>query len=375
VGVVTNDIRGLATNATPALPAPFNDPAFWPAFAVDVGGLLLYDYLERNQRTLFAFFRFLGVADVENRPATGTRSAFRRRGIRWDRLVVAGTNPVQLFRVVYGWDGVFEYARLFENSAALAAGFGAPISVEDASPILLNAYYDAAAPARRNVAELRIPLFWAVVTEGGPLAFVQVALTALPMPPAGNRTADPVGFALFPAVQGAAGIRFDVTDWLEGRLSGGFESVGAVRLEIRPTGAGVSVSPTLAASIAAEGRLTASPPQPWLLFGARDSTRFELAGAHASIGARGVLPEMDALIEIAADSAALVLDFGEGDGFLQKAAASTPHPLGMVLEGRSRTGGPSAGGRRRLLRERAARLASRGRGARRGGRASSAAAG
>lgn len=340
IGVVTNDIRGLATNSTPTLPPPLDDPAFWIAFAADVGELLLYDYLEHNQPVLFGFLRFLGVATLEERAATATRSAFLRRTIRWDRLVLAGSNPLQLFQEVYGWGGTFEHQRLLQNFAALAAGLRAPVSVVKPSAQLLDAYYDPTAPVRRDVTQLRAPVYWAVVERGGVLGFVQLAVVVLPIPPAGSRTANPVGFAITPDIVGSTAAEIDITDWLRAELSGGFQSVGAIRLDIRPTGAGVSLSPTLGASIAAEARLIAAPPEPWLLFGARDSTRFELAAAHASIGARGVVPEMEAIVEVGADRAALVLDFGEGDGFLRKIFGGQPQrfELGASMTWSSRDG-------------------------------------
>ena len=79
----------------------------------------------------------------------------------------------------------------------------------------------------------------------------------------------------------------------------------------------MTVSPTLGLTLNASARLDAQPAAPWVLLGTAGSTRLELAHAHASLGVKGPVAALEVLLAAGADSAAFVVDFGDGDGFLQ----------------------------------------------------------
>ena len=102
----------------------------------------------------------------------------------------------------------------------------------------------------------------------------------------------------------------------------------------------MTVSPTLGLTLNASARLDAQPAAPWVLLGTAGSTRLELAHAHASLGVKGQVAALEVLIAAAADSAAFVVDFGDGDGFLQHFFGGNPQQfdLALGLAWSSRTG-------------------------------------
>jgi hypothetical protein len=70
--------------------------------------------------------------------------------------------------------------------------------------------------------------------------------------------------------------------------------------------------------------IDAKPPTPWIPIGTADSIRLELRHAHAALKAKGPVQDLEFIIEGAADEAALIIQFGEGDGFLQEVLGDSP---------------------------------------------------
>jgi hypothetical protein len=341
IGLVVADVHALATTSpSGTLPAPLNDPAFWSAIATDLLQYLVYVYLERHQTALFGILRFLGVAALEPQAATATRAAYDRRTMRFDRLLEAVENPEGLMADVYGWGGTFAHDSFVENLGSMFAGLGAPALVTRPPDAALDLYYDAGAAPRETVLEVSLPLYWAVVQAGGVMGYASFALILVPIPPNDSRTADPAGFAITPDVIGSLSQSIQLTAALQLQVSGGLESVGAIALELRPGHTSVTFSPTLGLTLNASAKLDAQPPAPWVLLGSAGSTRLELAHAHASLGVKGPVAALEVLLAAGADSAAFVVDFGDGDGFLQHFFGGNPQQfdLALGLAWSSRTG-------------------------------------
>jgi hypothetical protein len=305
-------------------PPPLGDPAFWSSLAGDLLDLLLVRYLEQHQPRLLGLLRLAGIVTEDLQPTAGDRGAFRHCRVHWDRIVTLASNPPKLMTVAYGWDATLEHARLVTALADASRHFGAPIDLIEAPASLLDSYWDQSATVRQKIMHLQVPLHREISDTATQLTLLSVALAVMPIPPpapAGTSTADPVGFMLAPVVTGQVTRDIEVTEGVRLALSGGFET-GGLQLEIRPRNAAVGT--TLTGRLDAEAQLIVAPAQPWVLLGSRQSTRFELAEAHLGLAAHGTPPNVDVGIEAAADKAALVIDFGEGDGFLQKLLGGKP---------------------------------------------------
>jgi hypothetical protein len=341
IGLVVADVHALTTTSpSGTLPTPLNDPAFWAAIATDLLQYLVYVYLERYQPALFGILQFLGVAALEPQAATATRAAYDRRTMRFDRLLEAVANPEALMADIYGWGGTFAYNQFVENLGSMFAGLGAPALVQSPSDAALDSYYDPGAAARETLEEVSLPLYWAIVEAGGAVGYASFSLILVPIPPQGSRTADPAGFAITPDVIGSLSQSIQLTPALQLQVSGGLESVGAIALEVWPEDTSVTVSPTLGLTLNASARLDAQPAAPWILLGTAGSTRLELAHAHALLGVQGPVAALEVLLAAGADSAAFVVDFGDGDGFLQHFFGANPQQfdLALGLAWSSRTG-------------------------------------
>ncbi|QES38586.1 hypothetical protein DEJ48_38890 [Streptomyces venezuelae] len=327
-GAVADVVSALSALGPPAQGPPplLDDPAFWNSLAQDVPNLLIARYLSRRQPKLWGLLRFTGIATAEVQPATPTRGSYRRDTVHWARVATLASDPGKLFAEVYGWGGTFDDVRFLTGLGELCACFGLPAGLGPAPSAALDPYWVPDAPARARIVQLDIPLHRDIVEAGPSVVMLLAALAVVPIPPPaafGTSTADPVGFSVFPMVSGDLTETIRITDALSLSFTGGFEASGGIRVEIRPTGAGIATS-GVTGRMAAAVRLDAMPALPWLLFGARDSTRMELGAAHLALGVRGTPPDLDIDIEAAADRVALVVDFGEGDGFLQKALGRKP---------------------------------------------------
>jgi hypothetical protein len=283
--------------------------------------------------------RFLGIAVSVPTPGAGARATYTRRGFDWDNLAEAATNPVQLFTDVYKWGGTFEHEAFMDNTLALVSGFGAPAFPSQGTEALLDMYYDPAAAVRKRIVELHAPIYWAVLTGGGAMSSIELSIVMLPIPAKNDRTGDPVGIVLTPQLTGQASATVKLTTSVDLVLKGSLGSVGLIRIEIRPTGADVTSSPT-GTSIDARAALVAHPSPSWILVGSRDSTRLELSKIHAAVEVVGPITDLEAIIEAALDDGLLVLDFGEGDGFLSKIFGNEPQTVAFAVGGQwsSKTG-------------------------------------
>lgn len=316
-------VRALEGTNPTTLPSPLDQADFWKSFPEQLVDALIYDYVEQRLPVLFGILRFLGIFSEESvSPASPLRSPYVRRGVHWDRIPKIVTQPQNLFADVYGWGKAFDHQLFIFNLQRLAAGFRSP--AELAPPLSdLDDYYDPGTLVRSQIIELRVPLYWAIVDDGTVLGIVNVSVVILPIPPIGSRRADPAGFALFPQVTG----KFSTTNvaGIDLSLSGGFET-NPIRTEIRPGKTHIAfVDPLLNAN----ATLNAHPAGSWTLLGNAKSSRIELAKAHISLLATIQNSKFDTRIEIGLDGLKLVVDFGEGDGFLQKLLGSGQKSLDL----------------------------------------------
>ena len=323
------------TSATPnsAWPPPLNSAEFWEIFPLEVLDSLLCRYLERNHARIAASARLLGFIDRQySIPSSTNRTPYNRAQIRWDRLLNAVEKPQDIAKDVYGWGEAFDVHGLLANLRDLAVAFDRAAVIHDAPHGLLNQYYDQGATGRKEAFELAIPVYWEISAVGNAFAMLAFELGVLPIPPVGNRSAAAVGLALYPRVTGTVSETIHVSDAVSLELQGGFSSGAPVRAEIRPDGATIFVDPSQIGTIQAATVLDAKPSPAWIPLGAPSSSRIEIRHAHAAVKAQGPVQDLEFIIDAGLDDAAVVIQFGEGDGFLHEIFGDSPQTASVGLD-------------------------------------------
>lgn len=296
----------------PAL-APFDNPEFLPRLGEDLYCFLVHRYLEFYHPVFAGLFVFFGIISVSEEEAD---VHYLRREIDFNRIPQLFNDLHGLLAKEYNWDGGNFQALLFlSRLGKLAQGIGANVLMTIVSDDFANNYYAADSPYRNPVPGLEVSLFQFLISDMG---VGGIWLVAAPIPPANQKGAAPEGIVVFPVVEGAAENHFQLTEFLELTLQGQFESAGAVRLEVRPSGVSVSFDEDLGLTVDALAALTYGETAPTVLLGSRSSSNLQIGGAELEAHVTGQVEAPEVAIRLDLNGGKLIVDGGEGDGFLQK---------------------------------------------------------
>ena len=350
---VTSAAQSLTAPVAGGLPAPLDTPQFWERFGVELLDFLLYRHLQAHVPKLFAPLRLLGIVRPVPAAADDPRVA-ERLLVDWAALAQLLSDPAGALARPYRWGTDFDHQSFLRSVTEAATAAGIPALSQPADADALAIYWDPPAPGapapaldHTTLGEVHAPLWWGVTTADGVMASAQVALVAMPIPPAGDRGSPPVGFAVLPELSGTVGDTEQLAPGIELQVSGDASTAGGLRIEFRPKSFEVAIGATGQAAIrlAVQGQ----PTSPWIILGARDGTRLELARAHVALAARVANDgNADVSFEARADEAALVIEPGDLDTFLSTALGDSPQRLDLstMLAWSSRKGltlGGSAG--------------------------------
>ncbi|MGW4874843.1 DUF6603 domain-containing protein [Streptomyces chartreusis] len=328
LGTLVGDVAGLTAAlvaAAPAagggLPAPLDQPAFWSALPVDLLEQLIFDHLDRRHPLAFGLLAALGVAYLEQRSADEAigRSAYERRGIGLDRLLRFVTDPGEALQEHFGWGTDFDHRAASWALGALLRGVGADTTVGPAAPALVSQYFDELSD-HRTVDQVVVSAPELASPDG--VAVAKAALVVLPVPPAADRTAPAEGLVLLPTFFGQVVATFPIGTTAKLALSG-TATDAPIALFVRPSGVSAEVAVAgLEAGLRA--RLDVAPVMPIIVAGAADSSRLELHRAHITFAvtasAAGLVVEIEAVLDLVR----LVVQAGEGDGFLRQVLGEKP---------------------------------------------------
>jgi hypothetical protein len=322
VVVIAAGVGGLSTVS--GLPAPFQDHDL----PERILNLLVYDYLGHHRPRIFALLRLIGVLDERRQhdPPTGGRIAFVERRLELARIGTFVTDPGSIPEKVYHWGKPeFDADLLLQVLERVARAFGLGVSNE--LQVGLEHFWDAAsANAHRS---LVLPA-WSGLTAAGPeVAHAQLDLVVAPIPAKGQTSGAPVGIALFPRFAGEVSGTFVLAEGLSLTVDGKIEDEAAVVAEVRPTGAELVGHAAVAdiEAISASARFDVHPADPFVVIGSPGSSRLEIAKAHAELGIGLELGKFRMRLGAGVDEASVVIDFGKGDGFLQKLLGGEPQRL------------------------------------------------
>jgi hypothetical protein len=303
--------------------------AFVSTFPRELFDYLVYVALAEQTPMLFGLLHFIGVLAERRAPADkqSGRAAYTELLVHWERLGQFAENPLDTIKQSYGWGGNFDGDAFVRSLGIVLRGFGAPASLYPVDRTLRDQYYASGSPGSASLQNviMSVP---ALTTDGpfdGGAALVKLAFLGLPIPPNANDIAPADGLAFMPVITGQVSDSFAISPNVGLKLSGDLLT-RPIRAELHPNQSTVR-SATGDTRVDAAARLDAKAPSgdPWIPIGDSSSSRLEISAMHAVLGFSGQLDgDLDLSLELGIDSGALVIDFGEGDGFLQHAVGSQP---------------------------------------------------
>jgi hypothetical protein len=265
---------------------------------------LLEELLQSHFPVWHAALDALGIVNVNVVAGVDGRRPYERRTLDRGRLLDYIDEPLESLKETYRWgEASFDGARVTRAVTALARACGAQIDRYVAPSALTDALGARASGPRIVLVDRR----------GSPLvvglAFLQVPATPTALP----------GVAIIPTatapVEHAIGL-FDGRLVLDGDLAAG---VGVALRAGQP--------PTAVAGAAFRIEYERRPPNATTLLGEEEGTRVELRGTTATLEVAGSDGGLMVTGTLLAHDFALVLDGGDGDGFM---GALLPGPASRI---------------------------------------------
>ena len=297
--------------------------------------LLVYDYLSDYQPGTFAIARLIGLLDEVPMPAPPGGSPFARpyleRRLDFTRIATLVSDPGKLPGEVYDWGKpTFDADKLLRVLGVIGLAFG--VEASDNVSAGLDLYWNAAAVTQQAQRSLVIPVWTGTDVTGPAISHAELDLVVVPIPHTkpGSPTDNAEGIAIFPYFDGDASLSVAVTDGVTLTVSGSIEAEGLVGAELRPTGATFFLDPAKSLDdVKLDAKIDVAPAEPFVVIGAKGSSRLEIAKAHAELGVELKLGEPQMHVGVGLDKASIVIDLGQGDGFLQKLLGEDPQQLDL----------------------------------------------
>lgn len=263
---------------------------------------LILEYLERQKTQSHEILHVLGLIEHESNPTPGTP----KRLINWEKLGDFLTKTGQHFDDLYQWNTAFDTGeflfRLEKVMRATSLPGGLYPMAESTRLALGN--------TSTNLQELRFPLFQSGMT---PETYAQFGITFSPAEAQGSKKK---GIAMLPYLMGTAAFNFTVCD--KGEL--GFESNGDIK------GVGVILRPPFTAegilnlvgsfNAALSIKQKQEVTEELILIGTAGGTRLALQGLGMKAFIANPQGQLDVGWEGQIQAVRLVIEPGEGDGFL-----------------------------------------------------------
>ena len=264
---------------------------------------LVLDFLDANKTDFHQTLHALGLIDHDLAPPAGAP----QRRINWERFGQILTDPAQIASDVYRWDSDFDAAKFLTRFDALMRASFLPGGVYPQSAATL-----AALGSTEAVDELRFPVFQRGLT---PSTYAQFGVTLSPVEAQGGKKK---GLALLPYIMGSSTFDFSVCD--RGELT--FDASSDIN------GAGLILRPPIEAegilnfkdAFRASLRVREKPDksQELILVGSTGGSRISLQNLGVRWFAESGQGKPDVGVQAEIQNFRLVIDAGNGDGFIQK---------------------------------------------------------
>ena len=280
---------------------------------------LIYMYLQRYHRRIFAVLHVLGFVEIVKDTAEQPIKT-----VQWERIPLLFTDPKDIANQVYDWnnDQPFKGQEFLTRVEVLLKAFSLPGGLYTQSEDI-RAHFDRIEDSDNQ--ELRIPLYQGGRWLDTDSTYSELTLNVFPVPavPAvDNRKA---GLSLYPYIMGSVDITSDINDYWKFILKGNAQLDSGFGLNIRPPAklhmdTSVFDSPNDFINAHLEIGILSKKPEDELtyIFGSKNGSYL----GYGTIGFNLILALDNGKEEIAGEllinDLSLKIDMSEGDGFLQK---------------------------------------------------------
>ncbi len=296
------------------LPDPFRTGPDRAEFALRLPEYLIVQWLDTFQEPVAETLRLIGLISEDK---THTPPLVQ---INWEGFGTLVTDPVSLIRETYDWGGDFAHQDLMVRLINLAIAFGIQPRFGPVHPDLIDGWGPVSNGA--NALQIVAPILrWS--SRDNAFSF----MTDLVFAPAAENGAV-AGLQLTNITEGAFSDGIDLGNgWrFETDVSGDLN--GALALKLLPSGIRFDTSLT-GADAAAELRLIGAPETPYILIGKEDGPRLELAqfSTHIATDISTAAQELRFGATTRGSEPGglrLVIEPGEGDGFIADILGDTP---------------------------------------------------
>jgi hypothetical protein len=287
---------------------------------------LIVTYIQRSHSTVFASLQLIGLVELSTQPANVNifQPEFQLRKVHWQRFTTAFTNPLELAEQVYHWESDFNGEIFLQRLDTFLRALMTPGGLYRQNDLIQ-------ARTSSQGDEFRMPLF----RHGGwPESYVELGLSISVTEPNNSHK----GIAIIPYAFGQTDVAVDIAPGWELCFPGQVSFDEPFGILLHPPH-----NLSFASDLLNEDLLNDSAGSPEVfdfevelkfqrkaqagkfnIIGSENSTRLYLDGIYIFTFAKGTNNELDFGVEIGIDDAALIIQSGDGDGFLQKVLPSEP---------------------------------------------------
>jgi len=295
---------------------------FTGIFPVQLIEFLIIEYLINYQPPFGHFAKLFGLIEIDFEDPSGNRPAYVKKTIRWDHIPKLITDPTQVFEETYGWGtNNFNSEHFIINlqEFLIVVGF---ISFAQRLPLAQAlALEDGVITGKNELRfQLNIPIF------NRTLGSLQTNAGLILFPLKGDSARLP-GISILPYLEGNFSQEIEVSPNLFFRIITHLDLQGGIGLVLRPSEpikAFIGLADPSNGSFAS-GELAMrllnkdKEGNTLLLIGSEGASRFEYQSLSLEGGLKiDSVGSKELFIEFQLVEGKLVLDPGEGDGFLQK---------------------------------------------------------
>lgn len=348
-------VASLVRNRTPhpSWPSPLDKVEFWQgtvtnkSFPHQLLDAQTFELVAENIPIVFGFLRFIGVlteefiSEIPEDQEVITQ--YKRRAINWENLIPAISNPEKILENIYHWNnigGKFEHAKLIHNLGAFFERLSVGAVVSLSSPAFRKIYFEDNLTTDPIFQLSVMPYSIESGESSSTTGIIKFGLNAMPIPQLGVRGGLPVGIVLFPLIWGKAATKLNLSEGVTATISGAYSKIPLLA-EIRPSEILFNVPPSFTDVLDARVKVDANAGKDaWILLGSSSGSRIELSQAHFAFQAKGELSNPEFIIEIGVDDSGLIIEFKDGDSFLQSVFGNEVQRLSfrLVIAWSSRTG-------------------------------------
>jgi len=326
-----NNVKNLfdAIKAINDAPAGVDPGLFFSEISESIFEYLLISRIQYYSENVYSWLVLLGVILREEVTSTSTRPSFFRQSFNFNSLVELIKNPASLPERIYGWGtNDLDFERIIFNISGIFFSCGIPTNVLNLDPNIKSAYGIAGVVGGEGDLFLEVPV--ASTYVGGTL--IEVNLEILEYRPSDGSLP---GIILQPVIPDSLGHQFDFTDSLSLSIRAGTDLTNRIGLIITPQKieAQYPFQPgNTFPEVGFGATIDYHPSQNTLIFGTPDKTRLEFSGAafQLNLDIKESIFEVEFLARIR--YLTLILDGGEGDGFLNKILGDKAYSINIPLE-------------------------------------------